>query len=39
MNKGATKRVDLRFNEIREAVVEISQAIKNTLLKDQALSS
>jgi hypothetical protein len=39
MNREATKKVDLRFNEIKEAVIEISQAMKNVPLKDEAIAA
>jgi hypothetical protein len=38
MNNDATKRVDLRFNEIRDAVVELSNALKDCPLNDEALA-
>jgi hypothetical protein len=39
MNREAIKKVDLRFNEIKEAVIEISQAMKNVPLKDEAIAA
>jgi hypothetical protein len=33
------KKVDLRFNDVKEAVVEISRAMQNVPLNDQAIAA
>lgn len=38
-NPKATKKMDLRFNEIKDAITEISHAVNNIALNDEAIAA
>lgn len=36
--KNAPKKIDLRFNDVKEAIIEVSDTLKNCPLNDEALA-
>lgn len=38
LTEGVNKKVDMRFNDTREAIIEISRSLKQLKLKDEAIA-